>query len=113
VVKKNGRGGEIRTHDLLYPKQARYQATLRPDPGQEKVPVDAALGKKFMGALGGITKFASPQIRNSKIEIRNKFENRIENVQKREHEIFKQDRFFEPWAGVRFWKLTAGESNLQ
>ncbi len=27
----NGRGGEIRTHDLLYPKQARYQATLRPD----------------------------------------------------------------------------------
>ena len=28
---KNGRGGEIRTHDLLYPKQARYQATLRPD----------------------------------------------------------------------------------
>ena len=30
-LKKNGRGGEIRTHDLLYPKQARYQATLRPD----------------------------------------------------------------------------------
>ena len=29
---ENGRGGEIRTHDLLYPKQARYQATLRPDP---------------------------------------------------------------------------------
>ena len=28
----NGRGGEIRTHDLLYPKQARYQATLRPEP---------------------------------------------------------------------------------
>jgi hypothetical protein len=28
---KSGRGGEIRTHDLLYPKQARYQATLRPD----------------------------------------------------------------------------------
>ncbi len=34
---ENGRGGEIRTHDLLYPKQARYQATLRPDPEQEKV----------------------------------------------------------------------------
>jgi hypothetical protein len=31
TVEKNGRGGEIRTHDLLYPKQARYQATLRPD----------------------------------------------------------------------------------
>ena len=29
---ENGRGGEIRTHDLLYPKQARYQATLRPEP---------------------------------------------------------------------------------
>ena len=28
---RDGRGGEIRTHDLLYPKQARYQATLRPD----------------------------------------------------------------------------------
>src|SRR5436190_23701636 len=28
---EDGRGGEIRTHDLLYPKQARYQATLRPD----------------------------------------------------------------------------------
>src|SRR3989442_8610279 len=34
--RKNGRGGEIRTHDLLYPKQARYQATLRPDSWQEK-----------------------------------------------------------------------------
>jgi hypothetical protein len=29
---KSGRGGEIRTHDLLYPKQARYQPTLRPVP---------------------------------------------------------------------------------
>jgi hypothetical protein len=28
---KNGRAGEIRTHDLLHPMQARYQATLRPD----------------------------------------------------------------------------------
>ena len=26
-----GRGGEIRTHGLLYPKQARYQAAPRPD----------------------------------------------------------------------------------
>ncbi len=31
-VWKNGRGGGIRTHDLLDPKQARYQATLRPEP---------------------------------------------------------------------------------
>jgi hypothetical protein len=28
---KNGRGGEIRTHDLLDPNQARYQTTLHPD----------------------------------------------------------------------------------
>ena len=34
---ENGRGGEIRTHDLLYPKQARYQATLRPDPRQRRM----------------------------------------------------------------------------
>jgi hypothetical protein len=37
-IDKNGRGGEIRTHDLLYPKQARYQATLRPDAGAVKMP---------------------------------------------------------------------------
>ena len=29
---ENGRAGEIRTHDLLHPMQARYQATLRPEP---------------------------------------------------------------------------------
>src|SRR5947199_7589045 len=40
---KHGRGGEIRTHDLLYPKQARYQATLRPDTEQEKVAGAAAV----------------------------------------------------------------------
>lgn len=28
---KFGRGGEIRTHGLLYPKQARYQTAPRPD----------------------------------------------------------------------------------
>ena len=27
----NGRAGEIRTHDLLHPMQARYQATLQPE----------------------------------------------------------------------------------
>ena len=26
-----GRGGEIRTHDPLRPRQVRYQAALRPD----------------------------------------------------------------------------------
>ncbi len=29
--KKIGRGGEIRTPDILLPKQARYQTALRPD----------------------------------------------------------------------------------
>jgi hypothetical protein len=29
--KQNGRAGEIRTHDLLHPMQARYQTTLQPD----------------------------------------------------------------------------------
>ena len=29
---KNGRGGEIRTPDPLFPKQMRYQAALRPGP---------------------------------------------------------------------------------
>ena len=28
---KSGRGGEIRTHDPLYPKQVRYQTAPRPD----------------------------------------------------------------------------------
>jgi hypothetical protein len=27
----SGRGGEIRTPDILLPKQARYQATLHPE----------------------------------------------------------------------------------
>jgi hypothetical protein len=29
--RKNGRGGEIRTHDLYVPNVALYQAKLRPD----------------------------------------------------------------------------------
>ena len=31
VAEVNGRGGEIRTHDPLRPRQVRYQAALRPD----------------------------------------------------------------------------------
>lgn len=31
-IRRGGRGGEIRTHDLLYPKQTRYQAAPRPGP---------------------------------------------------------------------------------
>ena len=30
---ESGRGGEIRTHDPLYPKQVRYQTAPRPDRG--------------------------------------------------------------------------------
>ena len=30
-VQKNGRGGEIRTPDILHPKQARYQTALHPE----------------------------------------------------------------------------------
>ena len=30
-IYKDGRGGEIRTHDLLVPNQALYQAKLRPE----------------------------------------------------------------------------------
>jgi hypothetical protein len=32
---ENGRAGEIRTHDLLHPMQARYQATLQPEGSSE------------------------------------------------------------------------------
>ena len=31
LVELIGRAGEIRTHDLLHPKQARYQAAPRPE----------------------------------------------------------------------------------
>ena len=31
VFESIGRAGEIRTHDLLHPKQARYQAAPRPE----------------------------------------------------------------------------------
>ncbi len=30
-LEKSGRGREIRTPDILYPKQTRYQAALYPD----------------------------------------------------------------------------------
>jgi hypothetical protein len=31
ISSQDGRGGEIRTHDLLVPNQALYQAKLRPE----------------------------------------------------------------------------------
>jgi hypothetical protein len=37
-VQGSGRGGEIRTHDPLYPKQVRYQTALRPDAGLSSGP---------------------------------------------------------------------------
>jgi hypothetical protein len=36
--KKIGRGGEIRTPDILHPKQARYQTALHPDDFSKKTP---------------------------------------------------------------------------
>ena len=39
VQQKPGRGGEIRTPDILVPNQARYQATLHPE------------GRKYSGIL--------------------------------------------------------------
>src|ERR1700688_560607 len=35
----DGRGGGTRTHDLLYPKQARYQAAPHPDGWNRAVPM--------------------------------------------------------------------------
>lgn len=35
-LKIKNRGGEIRTHGLLLPKQALYQAKLRPEKNQER-----------------------------------------------------------------------------
>jgi hypothetical protein len=42
-IQMNGRGGEIRTPDPLFPKQMRYQAALRPDGCL--IPRAGALGK--------------------------------------------------------------------
>jgi hypothetical protein len=36
-LSQNGRGGEIRTHDLYVPNVALYQAKLRPDSGEERL----------------------------------------------------------------------------
>ncbi len=54
---KNGRGGEIRTHDLLYPKQARYQPTLRPDTGTKIVAIRERDGNLLIRYFGS----AAPQ----------------------------------------------------
>src|SRR5208337_4820911 len=51
-----GRGGGTRTHDLLYPKQARYQAAPRPDHGERPDPMGGsvpmqAYWRRVYGAL--------------------------------------------------------------
>ena len=46
-IGENGRAGEIRTHDLLHPMQARYQATLQPEQGGVNKPHAAAGSKSF------------------------------------------------------------------
>jgi hypothetical protein len=57
--KSNGRGGEIRTHDLLYPKQARYQATLRPEPrGEESARGGAGLQLRTSEIISSRNHFA-------------------------------------------------------
>ena len=51
--RRNGRGGEIRTHDLYVPNVALYQAKLRPDllaGGQESPPGVAVASRK--GSIG-------------------------------------------------------------
>ncbi len=42
---KNGRGGEIRTPDILVPNQARYQTTLHPDEARH-ITVTGGAGQK-------------------------------------------------------------------
>src|SRR5215204_4668132 len=45
------RAGGIRTHDLLNPIQAHYQAVLRPDVGHYPLPVLRMPSKVFAGTL--------------------------------------------------------------
>lgn len=55
-LKKDGRGGEIRTPDLLVPNQPRYQTALRPVFQNLIEPViweSLCIGKReFMGDVG-------------------------------------------------------------
>ena len=57
TVRHGGRGAEIRTRDLLLPKQARYQAALRPDIRGETLKKTDARQQKLSGkssfSLGG------------------------------------------------------------
>ena len=70
-LRESGRGGEIRTHDPLYPKQVRYQTAPRPDTA-------ASLGnwiekeKGFSHTAGGF--FVSGQSRMAQNRIRTHFQ---------------------------------------
>ena len=83
------------------------QATLRPDPGQEKVPVDAIIGKKFMEALDGSANVGSPKFetRKSKFETNPKIEFK--------NETFEQDLLLFGDAGTIFSRLTGRESSVR
>src|SRR5678815_2934442 len=59
---KSGRGGEIRTHDLLYPKQARYQATLRPEPATNRCPRNCENAMFILGQLALVKRL--PDVRS-------------------------------------------------
>lgn len=43
----SGRGGQIRTDDFLLPKQALYQAELRPERGKESLRIQAGWQDNF------------------------------------------------------------------
>ena len=49
-----GRGGEIRTPDILLPKQARYRTALHPESNKDRKEVDHFFkpGIKRQGAYG-------------------------------------------------------------
>jgi hypothetical protein len=49
----HGRGGEIRTHDPLYPKQVRYQAAPHPDRALLTLVAPQQLRKRTRADLSG------------------------------------------------------------
>lgn len=58
AAKRNGRGGEIRTLDLLLPKQALYQAKLHPVRSTEGLRIEAGVNAALAGAVS--TDFPAP-----------------------------------------------------
>ncbi len=63
-----GRGGEIRTHDLLLPKQAFYQAELHPEIGGSEHGCDRGVwqekrGLFYLAAASTISEGSRPKLR--------------------------------------------------